>query len=175
VRIKLSRLAELLDVELEGDGECEIVGLGALASAVPGQLSFLSNPAYAGQLAGTRASAVIIGEKFRASCPASKLISLDPYVTFARATALFHVEAGPPAGIHPAAAVHEEVRLGKDVSIGANSVIEAGRPLARVRRSALAASLARAARLARAASCGGRWCCIPACASAAMCRSTPTA
>ncbi len=126
MRIKLSRLAELLEVELEGDGECEIAGLGTLASAVPGQLSFLSNPAYAGQLASTRASAVIIGEKFRASCPASKLISLEPYVTFARATALFHAGAEPPAGIHPAAVVDEEARLGAGVNVGANSVIEAG-------------------------------------------------
>ena len=128
--IKLSRLADLLEVELEGKGEgggeCEISGLGGLAEAVPGQLSFLSNPAYAGQLATTRASAVIIEAKFRDDCPASKLISANPYLTFARATAIFHAAEPPPAGIHPTAVVHEDASIGANVSIGPNSIIEAG-------------------------------------------------
>ena len=125
-RIRLSRLAELLEVELEGDGECEISGLGTLAEAVPGQLSFLANPAYAGQLAGTRASAVIIEERFRDSCPAGKLISARPYATFARASEIFHGDDKPAAGIHPSAVVHPDARLDPTVIVGPNSVIEAG-------------------------------------------------
>ena len=126
VRIKLSRLAELLEVELDGDGDCEISGLGTLADAVPGQLSFLSNPAYAGQLADTRASAILIEERFRDACPANRLISSRPYVGFARATAIFHAGGAPEAGVHPSAVVHDEAGLGNEVSIGPNSVIEAG-------------------------------------------------
>ena len=126
IRIKLSRLAELLEVKLEGDGECEISGLGTLADAVPGQLSFLSNPAYAGQLAATRASAVIIDEKSCDACPANKLISARPYATFARASEIFHAEEMPAPGIHPSAIVHSGVNLDATVSVGPNCVIEAG-------------------------------------------------
>lgn len=125
-RIKLSRLAELLEVELEGDGECEISGLGTLAGAVPGQLSFLSNPAYASQLADTRASAVIIEERFREVCPAGKLISTRPYVTFARASALFYGSDRPVSGIHPSAVVDSGAKIDPSVSVGPNSVIESG-------------------------------------------------
>ena len=124
--IKLSRLAELLEVELEGDGECEINGLGTLADAVPGQLSFLSNPAYAGQLAATCASAVIIEEKFRDACPANKLISSRPYASFARATEIFHAPKNPLAGIHPSAVIDPSAQVDQSVSVGPNCVIEAG-------------------------------------------------
>lgn len=125
-RIKLSRLAELLEVELEGDGECEISGLGTLAGAIPGQLSFLSNPAYASQLADTRASAVIIEERFREVCPAGILISTRPYVTFARASALFYDSDRPASGIHPSAVVDSGAKIDPSVSVGPNSVIESG-------------------------------------------------
>ena len=125
-RIKLSRLAELLEVELDGDGECEISGLGSLADAGPGQLSFLSNPAYAGQLASTEASVVIVEEKFREICPANKLISPRPYVTFARASEIFHAEEKPAAGIHPSAVLDPRARIDPTVSVGPNSIIEAG-------------------------------------------------
>lgn len=124
--VKLSRLAQLLEVELDGDGECEITGLGSLADAGPGQLSFLSNPAYAAQLAATRASAVIVDEKSRGDCPVNKLVSSHPYVSFARASAIFHVTEKPPAGIHPSAVIDPEARIDPSVSVGPNSVIEAG-------------------------------------------------
>ena len=124
--MNLSRLAQLLEVELDGDGECEITGLGSLADAGPGQLSFLSNPAYAAQLATTRASAVIVEEKSRGDCPVNKLISPHPYVSFARASAIFHVTEKTPAGIHPSAVVDPEARVDPSVSVGPNSVIEAG-------------------------------------------------
>ena len=124
--IKLSRLAQLLEVELDGDGECEINGLGSLADAGPGQMSFLSNPAYATQLAATRASAVIVDEKSRDDCPVNKLISSHPYVSFARASAIFHVAEKPRAAIHPSAVIDPEARVGSSVSAGPNSIIEAG-------------------------------------------------
>ena len=124
--IKLSRLAQLLEIELDGDGECEISGLGSLAGAGPGQLSFLSNPAYAAQLAATRASAVIIDEKSRDRCPASKLISSRPYVSFARASAIFHIAEKPSAAIHPSAVIDPEARIDPSVGVGPNSVVEAG-------------------------------------------------
>ena len=124
--IPLWRLAQSLELELDGDGECEIVGLGPLADAGPGQLSFLSNPTYAARLADTRASAVIVEEKFREACPVNKLISCRPYVSFARASAIFHPIAKPPAGVHPTAVIDPGARIDPSVSVGPSGVIEAG-------------------------------------------------
>ncbi len=125
-RIKLSRLAELLEVELDGDGGREIDGLGPLADADPSQLSFLSNPAYVGQLADTRAAAVIIEEKFRGACPVGKLISPRPYVTFALASGIFHMPRRPDPGIDSGASVHPSAKIEPTASVASGCVIEAG-------------------------------------------------
>ncbi len=126
----LAALAELLDVKLIGDEQCEITGLATLKGAGPGQLSFLSNPIYAEQLVSSRASAILIEEKFIESCPGNKLISASPYVAFAKATQFFDNSPKNPAGIHASACVDETAVLGKNVSIGANAVIEADARLA---------------------------------------------
>ena len=122
----LGELADLLDARLEGDGSVMIDGLASLREASPGKLSFLSNPAYVSQLAESRASAIIIEQRFSDACPSSKLISEKPYVAFARATRLFDNAPVAAAGVHESAVIHPSAVLGSDVSIGANAVIGAG-------------------------------------------------
>ncbi|MEX2131013.1 MAG: LpxD N-terminal domain-containing protein, partial [Pseudohongiellaceae bacterium] len=122
----LGALAELLNARLVGDPDCIITGLASLREAGPGSLSFLSNPAYFGQLAGTRASAVIVEEKFVKTCPTHSLVADQPYVTFARATQLFAAALRPGAGIHPAAIIDDRARISTNVSIGPHAVIAAG-------------------------------------------------
>jgi UDP-3-O-[3-hydroxymyristoyl] glucosamine N-acyltransferase len=50
----LAEIASLLELRLVGDDDCLIHGLSTLAAARPGQISFLSNPAYSKQLATCR-------------------------------------------------------------------------------------------------------------------------
>ena len=119
----LAHLAELLDAKLIGDGQCEITGLATLQNAEPGQLSFLSNPSYVGQLKNSKASAILIDKKYLDSCPGNKLVTVIPYVSFAKATALFNNSPIPPAGVHESASVDASAVLGKNVSISANAVI----------------------------------------------------
>lgn len=121
----LTELAELLNVKLFGDGQCEIYGLATLSNAGPGQLSFLSNSAYVEQLGNCSASAIIIDEKFADRFPGNKLISSSPYVSFAQATELFDKSPAQNPGIHPSASIDDSVVLGESVAIGANVVIEA--------------------------------------------------
>ena len=121
----MARLAELLDAKLIGDGQCEITGLATLQNAKPGQLSFLSNPSYAGQLKTSRASAILIDEKYLDDCPGNKLVTAMPYVAFAKASQLFDEAPKPPVGIHDSASVDASAVLGKNVSIAANAVLAA--------------------------------------------------
>ncbi|PCJ24578.1 MAG: UDP-3-O-(3-hydroxymyristoyl)glucosamine N-acyltransferase [SAR86 cluster bacterium] len=121
----LAELAELLSVELIGDGDCEINGLATLSSAGPGCLSFLSNPTYVNQLASCKASAIIIEEKYSQRYSGNKLISNTPYICFARATQIFSNAPVQKAGIHPSASVDSTAVLSESVSVGANAVIEA--------------------------------------------------
>lgn len=121
----LGELAELLEVELRGDSALRVDGLATLRSAVPGKLSFLSNPRYVSQLASCRASAVIIDPELASACQSAQLVSSSPYVTYARASQLFLKDESAGAGIHPSANVHPSAVLGENVSIGSHVVVEA--------------------------------------------------
>lgn len=121
----LGELAELLEVELRGDSSLRVDGLATLKSAVPGKLSFLSNPRYVNQLASCKASAVIIDPELASACQSAQLVSSSPYVTYARASQLFLKDESAAAGIHPSANVHPSAVLGEHVSIGSHVVVEA--------------------------------------------------
>lgn len=120
--MKLGELAERLGCELHGDGEIEIRALRGIEEAGPGDLTFLVNPRYAAQLESTRASAIILPADGPQTAIAS-LRSAHPYMTFARALALFHSPRRPQPGIHPTAVVGAGARVAEPVSIGAYVVI----------------------------------------------------
>lgn len=119
----LGKLAEQLQLEFTGDADLPIEGLAPLESAEAGKLSFLANPKYRAQLRQTRAGAVIVKPEFAADCPVACLLSPDPYLSFARASALFADEPRPAPGIHPSAVVADSARLADGVAVGANAVV----------------------------------------------------
>ena len=133
--MKLSAIAAALEVRLEnGSPETEISGLNGIEQAGAGELTFVSNPKYAGAARTTRASAVIVSEDFPV-IPTAMLRAKDPYLSFARALELFHPPRRYSAGVHPTAVVHVGARIGpgahigpyvvidEDVEIGANAVL----------------------------------------------------
>lgn len=124
--MKLSAIATALGVRLEnGSPETEITGLNGIEQAGPGELTFVSNPKYAGAARTTRAAAVIVGEDFPAIA-AAMLRAKDPYLTFARALELFHPPVRYEAGVHPAAVVDATAKIGAGAHIGPYVVIEEG-------------------------------------------------
>jgi len=120
---KLSDLSARFELELRGDGEHRINGVGTLLDAGSGEIAFLANPGYRKHLGTTKAGAVILNESDAADCPTNCLISRDPYLAYARLATLFDPRPAFPPGIHPSAVIAESARLGKDVSVGANAVI----------------------------------------------------
>jgi UDP-3-O-[3-hydroxymyristoyl] glucosamine N-acyltransferase len=122
----LGELSSILELELKGNADAEIFGIGTLKNAGPGEISFLSNIAYVDQLVGTSASAVILSEKFSQSCKVGQLISSEPYVAFAKATALFAFTPSPKAGVAASATIDPSVKLGAGVKVGENVVVESG-------------------------------------------------
>ncbi len=102
--------------ELRGDGAIRVVGLATLATATPGQISFLANPKYRDQLATTRAAAVILAPAMAAHCPVAAIVTPQPYLYFARVSQWL-ADARPTPGIHPSAVV--ESALPPSVSVGA--------------------------------------------------------
>lgn len=118
----LGELAAKLELDCVGDASLEITGLGTLATAGRRQLSFLANPKYQKQLATTQAAAVIIHRDMAGSTTLPALLSDNPYLSFARATALFD-DTPALTGIHPSAVIAATAQLGEGVSVGPNVVV----------------------------------------------------
>ncbi len=111
-----------------GDPLARIAGVGPLAGAMPGEVSFLDNRRYAGQLATTRATAVVLAEEFAAKLPegVAAIVTAQPYLGFARLAAALHPRPGPRPGIHASAVVDPTALIGEGCEIGPLAVIGAG-------------------------------------------------
>ncbi|HZR66587.1 MAG TPA: UDP-3-O-(3-hydroxymyristoyl)glucosamine N-acyltransferase [Terriglobales bacterium] len=133
--MKLSEISRALGAEIEnGSPDLEITGVAGIDFATPGQLTFIANPKYAAAARSTRASAVIVSEKFP-SLPAAMLRSKNPYLDFARALELFYQPPKYAPGIHQTVVVHPSAKvgsgahlgpyvvIGEDVEIGKNAVV----------------------------------------------------
>lgn len=116
--MKLRDLAARIGCRVDGDGDLEIGRVSGIQDAGPGDVTFVANTKYEKDLAGTRASAVILREG-RLTAPCAVLRAEDPYLAFARAVAIFAPDWRPAPGVHPMAAVSADAVLGDGVSIGA--------------------------------------------------------
>ncbi|MBI3934482.1 MAG: UDP-3-O-(3-hydroxymyristoyl)glucosamine N-acyltransferase [Acidobacteria bacterium] len=120
--MKLSELADRLQIQLDGDSEVEITGVNTLERAGPSELSFLSNRKYTPLLKTTRAGAIILAQE----AGPVRLPSLrceNPYLAFAKALELFYQPPKPAEGVHPTAVIHPSARVGSNASIGPYVVI----------------------------------------------------
>lgn len=121
--MKLRDLAERLGCELLGDGELDVRGAAGLEQAGAGDLTFLANPRYTAQLATTRASAVVVSPGQDTALP--RLVSGNPYLTFAQAVAVLRPAVRPAPGVHATAHVHPTAVLERGVHVGAFAVVGA--------------------------------------------------
>ncbi|ALP53118.1 UDP-3-O-(3-hydroxymyristoyl)glucosamine N-acyltransferase [Candidatus Tenderia electrophaga] len=121
----LAEIAARLACELHGDGACLIRGVATLQNATPGQIAFLANRRYRRHLATTRASAVILAADDLDACPVSALVSENPYLVYARVTALLNPPAPVPNGCHPSAVIEPGCHIDPSAAIGAHCVIGA--------------------------------------------------
>jgi UDP-3-O-[3-hydroxymyristoyl] glucosamine N-acyltransferase len=121
--VKLSEIARRLDCNLTGAGDVEIVRVVGIDGAGPGDLTFVSNPKYAGKARTTQATAVIVSPDFP-DISIATLRSENPYLTFARAVELFYESPRQPAGIDSSAKIAASAAIGEGASIGPFVVIE---------------------------------------------------
>lgn len=128
--LRLGHIVERLGGELHGDPQLEIQALAPLESAGPAELSFLSNPRYQAQLAGSRAGCVIVAPALRelAQARGACIVADDPYLYFARLTQLWRQAQPQPAGprIHPSAVIDPQAHIDETAVIGPLCVVERG-------------------------------------------------
>jgi UDP-3-O-[3-hydroxymyristoyl] glucosamine N-acyltransferase len=122
----LGVIAALAGAQVD-DAERLIAGVAPLQSAGPDDVSFLDNRRYADLLAATKAGAVILHPDFAAKVPAGcvAIVTPEPYVGWAKVSALFHPFPQAVSGVHASAIVDPASVIGAGVEIGAGAVISA--------------------------------------------------
>ena len=128
--MKLSQLADALDLVLHGDPGHEVVALSPVETAGEHDLAFVVSKRYADSLKCSKAGVVILPEAMLADAPGNALISDNAYASYARASWLLYPAARYAAGIHPTAVVHAEATVSESASIGPCVVIGAGSNIA---------------------------------------------
>lgn len=107
-----------------------IRGLAALAEAGPGDLSFLGNAKYKAQVAGSRASIVLLPLDFPGEPPAGQMWVLVANPSVALAQVCARIEQGlwpkPAPGVHPSAVVGPGAQVAPSATVGPLCVVEAG-------------------------------------------------
>lgn len=120
----VAQLAEQVGATYSGRGDVVIESAAPIETAGPGQISFLSNPAYKKHLATTNASALVLAPGVEAS-RCSVIAGANPYLLFSK---IIDILYPPPYEtrweIHPTAVVASSARLPQRVSIGPRVVIE---------------------------------------------------
>ncbi|MGI5868828.1 MAG: UDP-3-O-(3-hydroxymyristoyl)glucosamine N-acyltransferase [Kiritimatiellia bacterium] len=127
--MKLSEIATRVGGSIPPESaDIEIKGVASLRDALPGDLSFLANPKYAGQLPTTRASAVLVARDAEPPSCTAVLVRVDsPDKAFAQIAPLFTPPpVVHPPGIHPTAVIGRDVTMGSDLHIGAYAVVGDG-------------------------------------------------
>lgn len=130
MQASLGEISRRLDGELIGDPAYIVTRIGTLEAADAQTISFLSNPRYQAQLAGSAAGCVIVGPAQREAAAArgAAIVCADPYLAFARLTQWWAAQsrAAPAAGVHRLAVVEEGARIDPSAAIGAFAYVGAG-------------------------------------------------
>jgi len=124
--VTLAALVARFGGELVGDGAQVVRQVAPLGRATPDEIGFVSQSKYLDQLASTRAGAVILPADARDATERPRILTANPYLYFARVSALLNPPPRPPAGVHPAATVAADADIAADASIGPGAVIGTG-------------------------------------------------
>ena len=122
--VSLSRIAEVSGGEILGDSGFEIAQLHSLESAAPDSLTFCVDPLKNPYFSSSKAGAMIIAPQYADLFPGHKILSKNPYLAYAKVSALFKKKPGSLPYIHPSAIISASAVLGDNVFIGPLSCIE---------------------------------------------------
>ena len=121
--ISLSELAHRTGATLAGDGTVVVSRVSTLESAGAGAIAFLTSPRYRSLLAGTRATAVIVAPEMAGQTTLPKLVSRNPYATYAKVAMILHGPERVVGGVHPSAVIDPTARVAPTAAIGPNAVV----------------------------------------------------
>lgn len=119
--ILLSAIASVVGAEWQGEDR-NVAGMAPLDQAGPDHLSFLMP----GRTPATNAGVLLLREQDQGDYAGICLFVDNPYLAFAKASALFDVPWHTQSGIHPSAQVDPTAILGEGVQLDAGVVVGGG-------------------------------------------------
>ncbi|MFT7558472.1 MAG: UDP-3-O-[3-hydroxymyristoyl] glucosamine N-acyltransferase [Flavobacteriales bacterium] len=122
-KYKLSELALIVDGEFRGDADTELSSLADLRAAGEQQLSFLSSDKYEAYLLESRAGAVLLKNGYEGDFTGNTIFVPDPYLAYAKLSALFTLRSKRAAGIHPSAVIESGAKISDSAAIGPNCFV----------------------------------------------------
>ena len=123
---KLSEIAELLDLSLDGDGEKRIASINNLKNAKSSELSFYYSKKFKKDLENTKAGAIILSKEDDFDFSGSKLYADQVHLVYAKCSQLFESEVSIPYLKDEFSKIHESAKVNSNSYIGPYSVIEKG-------------------------------------------------
>jgi UDP-3-O-[3-hydroxymyristoyl] glucosamine N-acyltransferase len=141
VAIQLAELAVRYGCSLLGDPDATVDHVATLQGGSAGALSFLANPGYHKYLADSKATAVVLEERYASDAPGNCLVSDNPYAVYAGIAQELHPRPPLQSGVHSSAVIGanceipascqisagvvigDDVSVGENVYIGANTVV----------------------------------------------------
>lgn len=129
--LSAEQLAEIVEPSARrGSGTAVVTNIAPLTSATAGDLSFLGNAKYKGDVAASRASVILVPPDYEGEPQSDQLylVVKQPSVALARVCARIEqaLWPRPAAGIHPSAVIDPTAQIAASATVGPLCVIEAG-------------------------------------------------
>jgi len=125
-KYRLADIVERFGGKILGNPQTAISQVATLESAGVLHISFLAHRKYRKQLAGTGAGAVILGKADSKLTELPRIVCGDPYLYFAKVSALLNPPQAVKSGVHRTAVVERGTRIPVSASIGAGVYIGRG-------------------------------------------------
>lgn len=122
----LSEIVTRFGGELLDDNGVTISGVAPVERAGSQEIAFVSQAKYLREIAASQAGALILPPEGRDSSQRPRIVTPNPYLYFARVSALLNPPPRPAPGIHPAASVHPGARVAASATVCAGAVLGEG-------------------------------------------------
>ncbi len=113
----LGEIAQLLQGELKGPPDLNIIGLQALAAAGPDEISFAAGSHYKEEVEKSRAGALILPKNWPCTPDRPSILVKDPYLAYALTVTAFLEKPFLALGLSPDAHLGSECEIDRNVSI----------------------------------------------------------
>ena len=122
----LNQIAEACGGRVEGNGALLLRQVNTLEHAASDEIAFLANPKYRRQLGDTDAGAVVLAEAHAALTTAARLLTDQPYLTYARIAQLFNPLVSLRPGAAASARIDVTAKIASTAAVGENVIVGGG-------------------------------------------------